>query len=239
MNYIVQPLGDQAVRMEMEDSSPPIRSICAFLTSHPLKGVVDIVGGLSSVTIFYEYPATNFYSLKEHLAALLENFPEDNVAAFTNTRTVYLPTLYDGPDLSQLSSTHNMTEETIIRLHTGGTYEVTMLGFLPGFPYLTGLPESLETPRLSTPRGKVEAGSVGIGGNQTGVYPIASPGGWNLIGRTPIPLFSPGEKEPFLLQAGDTVRFQAISEKEYNEWLEKVQQQTDWKKEVIDCHEEN
>lgn len=231
MNYMLQPLGDQAVRIELLNEGRSIRSICAFLSSHPLHGVIDIVPGLNSITIFYEYPTTTYFIVKEQLIALFAKLPDTPMR--TSSRIIILPTLYDGPDLLRLADYHETTNEYIIKTHTSGVYEVTMLGFLPGFPYLSGLHPSLETPRLSTPRGKVAAGSVGIGGDQTGVYPVASPGGWNLIGRTPIPLFSPEGQEPCLLRAGDRLRFLQITEQDFSRWQEKIKQNTEWKKEVI------
>ncbi|MGD6834774.1 5-oxoprolinase subunit PxpB [Sutcliffiella halmapala] len=236
MNYLLQPLGDQALRIEFVEKDTTIRTICTHLTAGSLPGVVDIVPGLSSITIFYEYPTTDYMILKEKVVGILETMPLSEREV--SKRTVLLPTLYDGHDLASLAGKHQTEVEEIIEQHSGAAYEVEMLGFLPGFPYLNGLPPSLETPRLATPRSKVPAGSVGIGGNQTGVYPVDSPGGWNLIGRTPIPLFLPDEEDSFLLQAGDQVRFQAISEKEFALWQEKVSQSA-WKKEVIFKHEKD
>lgn len=234
MNYLLQPLGDQALRIELLEKDTAIRTICTRLTAGALPGVVDIVPGLSSITIFYDYPTTDYMNLKEKVVGILETIPVSEREV--SKRTVLLPTLYDGPDLATLAGKHHTAVEEIIEKHSGAAYEVEMLGFLPGFPYLNGLPPSLETPRLATPRSKVPAGSVGIGGNQTGVYPVDSPGGWNLIGRTPIPLFLPDVEDSFLLQAGDQVRFQAISEMEFAVWQEKVSQSA-WKKEVIFKHE--
>jgi inhibitor of KinA len=116
-----------------------------------------------------------------------------------------------GPDLNDVAAAHATTADTIIATHTEGLYTVAMIGFLPGFPYLEGLPPSLHTPRRATPRTAVPAGSVGIGGSSTGVYPFASPGGWQIIGRTPRALFSPTREPPALLQAGDRVRFTPIT----------------------------
>lgn len=236
MNYLLQPLGDQALRIELLDKNTAIRTICTHLIAGSLPGVVDIVPGISSITIFYEYPTSDYMILKEKVLGILETMPA--CESEVSKRTVLLPTLYDGPDLASLADKHQTAVDEIIEKHSSAAYEVAMLGFLPGFPYLNGLPHSLETPRLATPRSKVPAGSVGIGGNQTGVYPVDSPGGWNLIGRTPIPLFLPDEEDSFLLQAGDKVRFQAISEKEFALWQEKVSQSA-WKKEVIFNHENN
>lgn len=234
MNYLLQPLGDQALRIELLDKDIAIRTICTHLTAGSLPGVVDIVPGLSSITIFYEYPTTDYMNLKEKVVGILETMPVSEREV--SKRTVLLPTLYDGPDLAKLAGKHQTAVEEIIEKHNSATYEVEMLGFLPGFPYLNGLPPSLETPRLATPRSKVPAGSVGIGGNQTGVYPVDSPGGWNLIGRTPIPLFLPDEEDSFLLQAGDKVQFLPVSEEEFTKWQQKVFQSV-WKKEVIIYHE--
>ena len=128
------------------------------------------------------------------------------------SRTLYIPTLYDGPDLQDVADFHKTTTKKIIETHSAHTYEVSMLGFLPGFPYLSGLSPLLHTPRKKEPRLQVDAGSVGIGGESTGIYPIASPGGWNLIGRTSVSLFSLEEDQPFLFQQGDKVKFVPVSE---------------------------
>jgi KipI family sensor histidine kinase inhibitor len=109
-----------------------------------------------------------------------------------------------------------LDEEAVVNLHSGGDYVVFMLGFMPGFPYLGGLPASIATPRLATPRTLVPAGSVGIAGAQTGIYPNASPGGWRLIGRTPVRLFDPRRSPPALLEAGEHVRFVPVTRAEYN-----------------------
>jgi inhibitor of KinA len=110
--------------------------------------------------------------------------------------------------------------EDVVRIHSGTTYQIYLIGFTPGFPFLGGLPEILHTPRLETPRPVVPAGSVGIANNQTGVYPIECPGGWRLIGRTPLRLFDPDREEPFLYQTGDLIKFSPISEKEYRGLIE-------------------
>jgi KipI family sensor histidine kinase inhibitor len=133
-------------------------------------------------------------------------------------RTVEIPVCYGGeggPDLNGVAEQHGITAEEVVRLHAEGLYRVYCLGFSPGFPYLGGLTPALHTPRLATPRTKVPAGSVAIGGSQTGVYPKASPGGWRLIGRTPIELFDPWREHPALLEPGDSIRFRPISAEEY------------------------
>jgi KipI family sensor histidine kinase inhibitor len=125
----------------------------------------------------------------------------------TRSREVTIPVTYDGPDLGLVAETANVSQEEVVRLHTGATYEVAFCGFAPGFGYLTGLPPSLQQSRLDSPRTKVPAGSVAIAGEFTAAYPRATPGGWRLIGRTDITLFDPKAETPALLQPGDRVRF--------------------------------
>ncbi len=120
------------------------------------------------------------------------------------------------PDLEEVARHAGLSAEQIIRRHSGADYTVACVGFLPGFAYLAGLPESLATPRRAEPRKEVPAGAVGIGGGQTGIYPLRSPGGWNLIGRTPQRMFDPEATPPALLQAGDRVRFRAITREEFD-----------------------
>jgi len=135
-------------------------------------------------------------------------------------RLVTLPVLYGGergPDLAFVAEQHQLRVDEVIELHSRPEYLVYMIGFAPGFPYLGGLPERLATPRLEKPRRSVPKGSVGIGGEQTGVYSVDSPGGWRLIGHTPVPLYDPAGERPSLLQAGDRVRFRPVGEAEYAE----------------------
>lgn len=139
-------------------------------------------------------------------------------------RIVTIPVCYGGefgPDLGDVASEHDLTIEEVIAMHSSVDYLVHMIGFAPGFPYLGGLPEQIGTPRRATPRLRVEAGTVGIGGSQTGIYPVATPGGWQCIGRTPVRLFRPEMHPPSLLEAGDFVRFEPITTREYFELVQK------------------
>lgn len=143
----------------------------------------------------------------------------------SSTRKVVIPVCYEksyGIDIERVAKHNQLEAEEIIQLHSNQEYYIYFIGFLPGFPYLGGLNEKLSTPRLKTPRSKINAGSVGIADQQTGVYPSASPGGWNIIGQTPISLFS--TKEGAVLKAGDTIVFESISTEEYKEIKEKVGQ---------------
>ncbi|RDK87265.1 5-oxoprolinase subunit PxpB [Marinirhabdus gelatinilytica] len=135
-----------------------------------------------------------------------------------SARIVTVPVCYGeqfAPDIATVAKYHNIPKEKVIQWHTAPLYGVSFIGFLPGFPYLRGLPEKLHTPRLATPREKVARGSVGIGGSQTGVYPTGSPGGWNIIGRSPLEFFSVEKQPPSLLRAGDKLKFQSISTREF------------------------
>ena len=132
------------------------------------------------------------------------------------SRVVEVPTLYggeSGPDIAFVAEHNGLSVEEVIRIHSSVDYTVYMLGFTPGFPYLGGMSAAIATPRLETPRPRVPAGSVGLAGQQTGVYPIESPGGWRIIGRTPLVLFDPQRDPPALLAAGDRVRFVPVSER--------------------------
>lgn len=139
------------------------------------------------------------------------------------SRAIALPVCYDpefGPDLSDVAAIHHISVSEVIRLHASATYLVYFLGFSPGFAYLGGLPEQLRTPRLATPRGRVAVGSVGIAGDQTGVYPIESAGGWRIIGRTPVRMFEVSGDPPTRLRLGDVVRFDAIDRLEFDRILQ-------------------
>lgn len=135
-------------------------------------------------------------------------------------RKITIPVCYDESyslDMERVMESSKLSREEVIALHTHTTYTVYIMGFLPGFPYLGKLDERLATPRRPTPRFKVEKGTVGIGGHQTGVYPLDSPGGWNIIGKTPLDLFRPDREEPFLIQAGDRLEFHPIPILEYQD----------------------
>lgn len=157
-----------------------------------IPGVVETVPAFASLLIFYD-PLVTEYDAVAAAVQKLAQAPDSDTAA-EEGRLVEIPVCYGGafgPDLPFVAEHAGLTETEVIRLHAGRDYPIYMLGFLPGFPYLGGLDERLFTPRLPTPRTAIPAGSVGIGGEQTGVYPIASPGGWQLIGRTPLKLFDP------------------------------------------------
>lgn len=188
-----------------------------------IPGVIETVPGFASLLVRYDPLRLSARRLQRKVAALAESAS----AAPQPARVVEIPVCYGGeygPDLDFVAQHAGMSAEAVIALHSAGRYRIRMIGFLPGFPYLGGLDARLHTPRLDTPRALIPAGSVGIGGAQTGVYPLASPGGWQLIGRTPLRLFAPDR--PPLYAAGDVIRFVPISIGEYQqreaaEWASK------------------
>lgn len=209
-----QPLGDQAVRVQFGTQIAPetnarIRRFCRALQRDPLPGVVEWVPGYVTVTVYYQ-PWVRRYA--EMRGALEERVRSADSEPLPPSRLVKIPVRYggaDGPDLEDVAAYHGLTAAEVVTRHTAPTYLVYLLGFAPGFPYLGGLPEGLATPRLDTPRPSVPAGSVGIGGAQTGVYPFETPGGWRIIGRTSAVLYDILREPPALLQPGDEVRFVA------------------------------
>ena len=217
----VTSLGDRALTVALGDAADEptrrrVRAACARLAAGAVPGVLELVPAFAGVTVHYD-PArvpggagSPFARLAAALEAALagaEDAPEPASAL------VEIPVRYGGaggPDLDDLARRHGMSAEEVVRRHAAGDYVVHMVGFLPGFAYLGGLDPALATPRRDAPRTVVPAGSVGIGGAQTGVYPMDSPGGWHLIGRTETRLFDPTRGPPALLRAGDRVRFRAV-----------------------------
>lgn len=217
------PLGDSAVLIELGKkiggkTLQEVRILAGSLEASPLPGVKDIVPSFTTVTVHYDAARPGGYArLCEDISARAKG----KKIALKKPRTHLIPVCYGGefgPDLPEIARHAKLKPEVVISLHSKASYLVHAIGFTPGFPYLGGLPSKIETPRRSTPRASVPAGSVGIGGAQTGIYPMESPGGWQLIGRTPLQLFDPGEKEPALLRAGDEVRFKAITPEEFVAW---------------------
>lgn len=166
-----------------------------------IPGVVNLHPAYASILIVFD-PRRTTHSATQ---AAVEGIPR--IAANTPRRRVEIPVLYDGPDLDSVARFHDLSRERVVELHASALYSVAFLGFVPGFAYLTGLPPALHTPRLASPRKHVPAGSVGIAGDQTGIYPISTPGGWQLIGRTTVELFNPAHTPMSMLQPGDEVVF--------------------------------
>jgi inhibitor of KinA len=201
-----------------------VRAASARIRAEPPPGFVDLVPAFVSIVVHYDLLAASrdgdaspHQRMVDFLRRRLERLDPGELGA---PRTIEIPVCYGGdlgPDIGDVAHAHGLTPEEVIRLHAGADYLVYMIGFMPGFAYLGGLPERIATPRRKTPRTAVPAGTVGIGGRQTGVYPLVSPGGWSLIGRTPVKIFDIARDEPTLLATGDRVRFRPISRAEFDE----------------------
>jgi KipI family sensor histidine kinase inhibitor len=232
----ITPLGDSALILHVRDSfeEAPDKTLDEvlgyydFLRRAGLPAVTELAPAYTTVAIFYD-PARAIAAgaapnkIVEWLSELVQtSLAKGDVHLERATSTpIEIPVCYDDRfalDLDDVTRHAGLSPQAVIDLHTRALYRVSCLGFTPGFPYLSGLPQQLATPRRSVPRREVPAGSVAIGGSQTGIYPMRSPGGWNIIGRTPLRLFSPKKNPPVLLCPGDHVRFQAISIDEFESW---------------------
>jgi KipI family sensor histidine kinase inhibitor len=194
--------GERGLLVEVDDLETVHRLHAALRELDP-PGVVELVPGYRTVLLVADPGQAE---VLDELAARLPSLelpPAETVAG----ETVEIPVSYDGEDLPEVATLTGLDTEEVVRRHTAPEYTVAFLGFSPGFPYLVGLDPALEVPRRDTPRTSIPAGSVGLAGNQTGIYPTASPGGWQLIGRTSVTLFDPARDPPALLAPGDHLRF--------------------------------
>ena len=228
MNYPILPCGDCAVTVQVgyeisEETNRKVVSLMRTLAEAAIPGLRELVPSYSAVCVHYDPEQISYEQLLERLNDLeIKELSSESASQ----KIVEIPVCYGGeygPDLAFVAERNGLSPEEVIAIHSGGTYLVYMLGFLPGFAYMGGMDERIATPRLASPRAKIPAGSVGIAGGQTGIYPLASPGGWQLIGRTPVKMFAmEGETGKFALSAGDRVKFVPISEEQYREMEGKV-----------------
>lgn len=218
--YRISVCGDSAVNIVVAEAISPeasalVRSVAARIAAAGIAGVEDIVPTFCAVMIAYNPEIISYEELISAVHANLDGLSAEGAHA---GKTIVIPVCYGGefgPDLQHVAEFHNMTPEEVVRLHTEPTYLIAMLGFLPGFAYLGGLDPKLETPRLEVPRVRIEAGAVGIGGAQTGIYPLPSPGGWQIIGRSPLRPYDAERDPAFLYAAGDSIEFESIGVEEY------------------------
>lgn len=202
-------LGERAAVLELEpplslENQKRIWSLTTRLREYP--NVAEVIPGMNNITLLLSVPQADPVEALEKL----QQWWEESESAQPEVRHIDIPVIYggaEGPDLEEVARLHNLTARQTVELHSSAEYVVYFLGFQPGFGYLGGLPEALHTPRRAVPRVKVPQGSVGIGGSHTGVYPLASPGGWQIIGNTPLALFDPQASSSTLLRPGDSVRF--------------------------------
>lgn len=219
MTFHIIPSGDTAIVIEFGDQidrdlSRMVLKSAVVLRQARLSGIVEVVPTFRSLLVHYDPLATTAAELGEQLAPLLNGDSKYVVQA----RRWHLPVCYEGsyaPDLDDVAHRTGMTPQKVVELHSQNTYHVYMVGFLPGYPYMGDVPEQLRLPRRETPRLRVPAGSVAIATAMTAVYPIESPGGWHLIGATPVDLFDENSSPPALFAAGDQVVFSPVSGDEY------------------------
>jgi len=198
-----------------DEAHQRVRKLLWLLQFEPVAGIRDLHPAYTSLLINFDALTLRQDELEEILRRYLERIED---VRLPEPRLVEIPVCYGGdfgPDLDELSSMHGITPSQAMELHASAAYVVFFIGFVPGFAYLAGLPKELSTPRLGTPRRSVPTGSVGIAGDQTGVYPFATPGGWRLIGRTPVAMFRPDRSDMSLLAIGDRVRFTPISREQF------------------------
>lgn len=227
MKHTIEPLGDESLFINLGDEIDPdthesVQAVAARLEKEKWSWLSEIVPSYTGLAVYYDAPA--FYpehsSPYEQVAEMLKKVVETTEPREgSGHRTVEIPVCYGGefgPDISVVAGENGLTEEEVIKRHSDNEYLVYMLGFAPGFPFLGGMDERIATSRKDSPRTSLPAGSVGIAGSQTGVYPVVSPGGWQLIGRTPFKLFNPDRESPSYVQPGDRVKFYPVSPEEYN-----------------------
>ena len=201
-----------------------IRKMMDDIKKENIDGIVELVPTYCSLLINYDVLKIDYNTLTEKLKKFLSN--NEATVEDEEVTLIEIPTLYNdecGPDLEYVAEYNKLSKEEVIKIHTGTDYLVYMLGFMPGFTYLGGMSEKIATPRLESPRLQIYPGSVGIAGKQTGMYPSMSPGGWRIIGRTPLKLYNPDSETPVYISSGDYIRYVSISEEEYNNILKKVE----------------
>jgi KipI family sensor histidine kinase inhibitor len=227
----VLPAGEAAFTVEFGDAvdaelNRRVHALDAALQVQPIPGVLECVPTYRSLLVCYDLLAVDgdlvLAALQERLKSMSAQatsaFISGEAGSAASGRVIEIPVRYggeSGPDLPDVAAHCGMDAAEVIRLHTEPLYQVAMLGFAPGFAYLLNLPQSLAMPRLETPRLRVQPGSIGIAGNQTGIYALGTPGGWRIIGRTDLRLFDPARSDPFWVKTGDLVRFRAVLSKDH------------------------
>lgn len=222
MKPTISPVGDCAISIDFGQVIDPkinrhIRQTIERIQELKLDGITELVPTYCALLIQYDAMLYSYSDICNLMEPLLEPSATDD--ANERVIVIEIPTVYGGefgPDLGFVASHNNLSEDEVVSIHSGTDYLVYMLGFIPGFTYLGGMDPRIATPRLSSPRTLIPAGSVGIAGEQTGTYPSDSPGGWQIIGRTPVTMYDMSKEQAALLSAGDYVRYVPIDEAEYN-----------------------
>jgi KipI family sensor histidine kinase inhibitor len=218
-------MGDHGLLLEFGDEisfevNEKVRRMALAIQAEGIEGIIETVPAYRSLLILYNPLIFSIEELRKRLKRIEEGLQQTR---FPDSKLKKIPVLYGGsfgPDLEEVAKYHHLSPKEVVRLHCSKPYFVYMIGFMPGFPYMGELPDGLVTPRLKTPRLSVPAGSVAIAQRQTGIYSMESPGGWQILGRTPVKLFDPEGDPPTLLQMGDLVQFYPMGEKEFESWKE-------------------
>jgi len=216
-NSILVKFGDEIKREINQD----IQAMVYLLEEEKITGVIEYIPSYTKLMIVYNPLIIDYHTLVAQLRELKEKI---DIFTTPSTKIIEIPVMYGGeygPDLETVAKYNSLSVEEVIKIHSSRDYLIYMLGFTPGFPYLGGMSKKIATPRLKNPREKIPAGSIGIADHQTGIYPISSPGGWQIIGRTPVKLFDPNREAPFLLEAGSYLRFVPV----FNEEVELIEEQ--------------
>ena len=214
------PLGDNGILIRLDedisyDTNRLVQSMSCEIESESICGLQEIIPSYNSILILYDPLVITYDSIISHVNILWNKM---NKILLPNGGLIHIPVLYGldmGTDLQYVADYNHLTIQQVITIHSSTDYLIYMLGFTPGFPYLGGMSKKISTPRLEKPRVNILEGSVGIAGDQTGIYPLKSPGGWRIIGRTPLRLFDPTRNPPFLLKAGQYIRFVPVDKEEY------------------------
>ena len=219
-NIRILTAGDSSLLIEFGNEISPeinrrIAAVVELMREQHIEGVVDVIPAFCSLLVNYDPRVAGYEKMKKRLESLVR---VDIKVGQTKRKIFEIPVLYGGeygPDLASIADHAGISEDEVVLIHSSKDYLIYMLGFLPGFCYLGGLDERIHTPMLSNPRLRIRAGSVGIGGSQTGIYPLDSPGGWQLMGMTPIKTYDPEREIPILVEAGNYIRFVPIDEEQY------------------------
>ena len=222
-DFIIAPASDRTLLIKFgDDHSPKIQKavfqIFFYLLNNPLEEILNIHPGYTSIMVAVDVEKKSIQAVLKSLQQVIKNA---RAMELPGPVLVDIPVLYGGqhgPDINKVAEHSGLSKKEVIALHSSGDFQVSFIGFTPGFPYISGMDKKLATPRLENPRKRVPAGSIGIGGNQTGIYPSSTPGGWNLIGRTPLHIFDIQHPEKALLKMGDHISFKPITETEFDRW---------------------
>ncbi len=215
MKPVLHPLGDSGITVALaevasRDTTRSCRHAADRLRSAGLAHVEDVVAAYTAVTVFYDSLHASYEQVSKEISLVLERKPQRREYK-SPVRTHVIPVVYDGADLDDVAELTKLSRERIIEIHSSRTYDVDLLGFVPGFAYLSEIDPRLRLARRSQPRPRVPAGSVAIAAEMTGVYPFDTPGGWHLLGRTTAVMFDPRRDEPSLLEPGDKVKFEPVT----------------------------